>query len=841
MHIVAVTSLLIIYVLFRWRLRRLTVLPDTVPDIESARRSRKRLVTVGQSAGGSVGRMASLRNRLSFLDVQLLSRPDSFLILQLLFNIGTAVVVFLVTASYADKRTAVCAVVCYLVVTALPHSWSYCSFWGNLAGPVLLFSFATFDIAKDIGIPWLAGMAGAYLVFGTLSSDAPLAAVTVPLAVAARVLAWPTPYRYGLSMEPASLAGLFVGVVLAMALGLAARSPFRHVKRADLRTAHLATGPFLRLTLPFWALSVAGLFVLPPAVAWMAAAWLAGLAAGAVLSRAVLPKNLLALVPISAISAGAALDRLVFRSAAAPMDAYRVCALAVAAVWLLASVVSLWLHGWRLSAGQSLEVVAAPYARDATAARACGEYLDTSAPVDSSVINLTGLSSMFLYAPKTIAVGSTAWLSAETDASSIDMSDALARHSPDIVVTDETRCSMLESTEDTPLPYTFQRIFDGRVAVYSREDVVATAPAAGGGGEAELAVVVVAHNGAEVTERCLRSIARTVDVPHELILVDNASTDSTPELFARVEGARVVRLDDNGGYGTGANAGVAAAEGCGLVLLLHNDVLLTEGCVRRMIDTLDREGADAVGPQTDVARPPQRVHCGPFRHIIDLESFAAARARANPGRSLGTDALGGFCLLVRRDSFDAVGGFDDRSSGLLYSDADLCRRLVEHGPHLLVALDAFVMHRGGVGWFDRFRHGTDLDDLFRRSLSEFSARWQVVPELTAPDSLRAAHLRAQAHGLLETGRPVEALKLMMEAARVRPADATVYNDIGATLWAVDRPSEAFDNFRRAVELDPGLEDAAANLRDAANTLGRTDDVMRQLHVAQRVIGLGLAT
>jgi len=838
MYFVSVTVLLIVYILVRWRFRRLTVLPDTGHDLDGAQRGRKRVIDAGSPGGPGVSRVALLRDWLNIPDRLMLRGSASFQAHQIAFNVLTAVVVFLVTAFLADNRAATFAIACYLVITALPHSWSYSSVRGNTAGPFLLAGFMMTVIAEVLGSPLYGCLAGSCLVFGVLFSGMPFAVVTVPLTLAVPMLTWPTMYRYRLSMDPKSFAGLLAGAVLVTAVLAVARSPLLRVERTDIRTAYLAMGPFLKLTLPFWALSAAGLFVLPPGLGWMVAAWLAGLTAGALLSRALLPKNLLGLVPIAAVSAGVALDLLVF-SAAAPINAYRIGALVVVAVWLFFCLISLWLHGWRMADRRSLEVVAAPFALDAVAGRACGEFLSQQLKADCKVMNLTELSSIFFYAPNVVSVGPTAWLADETTDLPNTVSYVPDQHTPDVIVTDESRCPILLQADELLADITFARIIEGRYSVCAREGVMAGTHVAADSDQPDLAIVVVACNSVEMTRRCLRSIARTVDVPCELVLVDNGSTDSTPELFAEIERARIVQLDENRGYSAGVNAGVTAAGPAELVLLLHNDVVLTEGCVGRLVDTLHREDAVAVGPQAVVARPPQRVPARPFRHIIDLETHAATVAATNRRRSLGTDSLGGFCLLVRRDVFDSVGGFDETFSHLLYGDIDFCRRLATRGAWPAVALDTFVLHRGAVGWIDRFRQGTDLDDMFRHSQHEFSARWQVVPELEPSGVLKVADLRARAGRLVETDRLIDALKLLMEAARLAPADPMVYNDIGAVLWTAGRHEEGFENFLRAVEMNPGSEDAAANLRDAADMLGRVEEVADRLRATQRVLELGL--
>ncbi len=82
--------------------------------------------------------------------------------------------------------------------------------------------------------------------------------------------------------------------------------------------------------------------------------------------------------------------------------------------------------------------------------------------------------------------------------------------------------------------------------------------------------MVVLWNRAELTLRCLRSILQQPELPVELVLVDNQSTDETPVLLTRIAGATIVRNTSNLGFTVAANVGARAARG-NLLLFLNND------------------------------------------------------------------------------------------------------------------------------------------------------------------------------------------------------------------------------------------------------------------------------
>ena len=112
------------------------------------------------------------------------------------------------------------------------------------------------------------------------------------------------------------------------------------------------------------------------------------------------------------------------------------------------------------------------------------------------------------------------------------------------------------------------------------------------------AVVVVNWNGADVLEPCLASLRPAVAAGAEVVVVDNASTDGSPDLVARVlPGARLVRRATNDGFAAGVTAGVAATA-ADVVLLLNNDAVAAPGWLAAMLAPFSGPGADDLGAVT---------------------------------------------------------------------------------------------------------------------------------------------------------------------------------------------------------------------------------------------------
>jgi GT2 family glycosyltransferase len=238
-------------------------------------------------------------------------------------------------------------------------------------------------------------------------------------------------------------------------------------------------------------------------------------------------------------------------------------------------------------------------------------------------------------------------------------------------------------------------------------------------------VVVPVHNRVGLSERCLRLLLADLPADCEAIVVDDASTDGTPELLAGFGTAiRSLRLERNSGFAAACNAGAAAARGESLVFL-NNDTEPRPGWLGALLDyARDHPRAAVVGAK--LLYPSGAVqHAGVafgqdgYPHNL-YAGFPADHPAVNRARQL--QAVTGACMLVRRAAFEGAGGFD---RGFLNSmeDVDLCLRLGEAGEEVHYCPWANVVHHEsasrGEGGFEpsvalyreRWRGHVRRDDL----------------------------------------------------------------------------------------------------------------------------------
>jgi N-acetylglucosaminyl-diphospho-decaprenol L-rhamnosyltransferase len=215
-----------------------------------------------------------------------------------------------------------------------------------------------------------------------------------------------------------------------------------------------------------------------------------------------------------------------------------------------------------------------------------------------------------------------------------------------------------------------------------------------------VSVVMVTYNSALCIESCVAAVARVLP-DAERIVVDNASSDDT-RAVAEEAGARVVARERNEGFGRACNAGVEEAKGA-FVLFVNPDVELTE------VDTVELEALFVRRP-FGLAAPALSTRGRWIGDYVD-NTLRALRPRElatwEVPREVNGDAAwaSGEILLVRRDEFLSLGGFDSRFF-LYYEDRDLSARYREAGlPVTKTDAIAGTHVRGGSSGMDELRIG----------------------------------------------------------------------------------------------------------------------------------------
>lgn len=208
-------------------------------------------------------------------------------------------------------------------------------------------------------------------------------------------------------------------------------------------------------------------------------------------------------------------------------------------------------------------------------------------------------------------------------------------------------------------------------------------------------VVVVNWNGREFLDGCLRAVdAAAKDVPLDVVLIDNGSTDGSQD-FVRRQFPRVAFVqNEKNDYTAANNLGVARATG-DYALLLNTDATLRPGCLRELVAALDGD-AKAAAAAPKIVYPDGRICTTGIEQRSDLYWIDRDQGRADPGvGGAPQDVLGvsGCCALFRVAAWRAVGG-QDEAFHMYYEDVELALRLRAAGWRALYVPSAVCEHIG---------------------------------------------------------------------------------------------------------------------------------------------------
>jgi hypothetical protein len=223
----------------------------------------------------------------------------------------------------------------------------------------------------------------------------------------------------------------------------------------------------------------------------------------------------------------------------------------------------------------------------------------------------------------------------------------------------------------------------------------------------DLSVIIVNYKSRKKTADCVRSVrsADLVGFRYEIILVDNASGDGSGEALAKeFLDLKCLASDRNLGMGGGNNLGANAATG-EFLLILNPDTLLRTDSIRLMLEFLkNRTDVSLVGPKLIYPDGKLQYSCLHFPSLLMpfyRRTFIGRLAKKQLDKFMmldydhdstkEVDWLMGSCMLIRRDLFVKLKGFDERFF-MYFEDTDLCRRVWHSGQKVVYLPQAVVIH-----------------------------------------------------------------------------------------------------------------------------------------------------
>jgi GT2 family glycosyltransferase/glycosyltransferase involved in cell wall biosynthesis len=245
--------------------------------------------------------------------------------------------------------------------------------------------------------------------------------------------------------------------------------------------------------------------------------------------------------------------------------------------------------------------------------------------------------------------------------------------------------------------------------------------------QVEVSIVVPAYNQVDFTHACLTAVQRhSGEIPYEVIVVDDASTDATSEVIGKIPGIVYLHTETNSGFIASCNRGAAAARG-NYLIFLNNDTSVTAGWLAALRETFEFDpDAGLVGSK--LVYPDGRLQ--EAGGIIWRDGSGWNRGKfqdpAKPEYNYlrEVDYCSAASVMIPKSLFDRLGGFDRKYAPAYYEDTDLAFKVKQSGRKVLYQPLSVVLHHEGITSGTDTSSGTKQYQEVNRAT--FATAWRAV-------------------------------------------------------------------------------------------------------------------
>lgn len=217
-----------------------------------------------------------------------------------------------------------------------------------------------------------------------------------------------------------------------------------------------------------------------------------------------------------------------------------------------------------------------------------------------------------------------------------------------------------------------------------------------------LSIIIPTWNTAEITVKCVRSLQKYLkNFPHEIIIVDNASTDNTVAKFKKEKGIVLIQNKKNLGFAKACNIGSKKSKG-DYLFFLNSDMIALDSSLIKMYEYLkNNPKIGLIGPKyLNIDRSVQGSVFPPQTPLNALKEFwlgknAYSKYSPRSKKPIEVHSLSGGAILISKKLFNEVGGWDERYF-MYFEDLELCRQIKKLGYKIFYYPQCRFVHRHGA-------------------------------------------------------------------------------------------------------------------------------------------------
>jgi GT2 family glycosyltransferase len=250
----------------------------------------------------------------------------------------------------------------------------------------------------------------------------------------------------------------------------------------------------------------------------------------------------------------------------------------------------------------------------------------------------------------------------------------------------------------------------------------------------DISFIIVNWNTKGLLGECLDSILKTVEaLTHEIIVVDNASSDGSVEMLRQqYPQVKIIANRENRGFGAANNQGFAVMQGR-YALMINTDAVLTAGAVGKLWNFAEANPRAAIvcgqllnadgSKQNSVASFPTMLTLVANTSLLEyLFPRKYPSKRYEHTGPLEVDSAIGACMMIRKKALDEVSFFDDRFF-FFFEETDLAYAMKRAGWRIYQVPDALIYHLQGQS----IGHNAGSRIEFYRSRYQFLRKWHTSP------------------------------------------------------------------------------------------------------------------
>ncbi len=243
----------------------------------------------------------------------------------------------------------------------------------------------------------------------------------------------------------------------------------------------------------------------------------------------------------------------------------------------------------------------------------------------------------------------------------------------------------------------------------------------------DVSIIIPVYNNSKYTFHCLDSILKNTKGSFEVIVIDDASSDDTSNLLTNVKNISIIRNNENQGFVESCNIGAKSSKGKYL-FFLNNDTVVTENWLEPLKSAISDNSIGIVGAK--LIYPDGKLQEAGGIIWNDASGWNYGRYD-DPNRPeynfiREVDYCSGAALLVKKELFERLDGFDVRFKPGYYEDTDLCFSVRKLGYKVLYQPQSVIVH------FEGITGGTDVNTGAKKyqeiNKSKFYAKWKDVLE-----------------------------------------------------------------------------------------------------------------